>query len=327
MSDPTDSRDPAAGVQRGDGREPLAARVLGSGVRAGRRVVGATGVDQALDVGVEEAIVRAMESPAVERALIRLAEDGRLQGVIERAVASTDVEDLVDRAISSDAADRIWIQILASDKAQMLVERIAEAPEVRAAIAQQGFGLISDIGLQVRRLTRPLDRVLERLARGLLRRPPRAGKTRYAGLVTRLLAAAIDLVLLVGGLALAWAVLASITTALFGPGDGLGATAAAAVVILGYGVAGALIASFWALAGQTPGMRFLGIYLDAEGERRIGMRRALRRLFAVPFALLPAGLGFLSILIQDERRGWHDQFAGTVVLYDDDAKVAPYSEG
>ena len=54
-------------------------------------------------------------------------------------------------------------QILASDKAQMLVERIAEAPEVRAAIAQQGFGLITDIGRQVSKITEALDDVAERL--------------------------------------------------------------------------------------------------------------------------------------------------------------------
>ncbi len=324
MSDRIDS---SARPGDSDGGEPLASRVLGTGVRAGRRVVGATGVDQALDAGVEEAIVRAMESPTVERALIRLAEDGRLQEVIERALAGTDIEDLFDRAISSEAADRIWIQILASDKAQMLVERIAEAPEVRAAIAQQGFGLISDIGLQVRRLTRPLDRVLERVARALVRREPRAEKTRYAGLVTRGLAAVIDVALLVAGLSLAWGVIASIVTAIFGSGDGLGPAGLAIVAILGYLVAGTLIVFFWALAGQTPGMRFLAIHLDADGERRIGLRRALRRLIALPVALLPAGLGILTMLIQDERRSWPDRFAGTVVVYDDQRPSAPYSAG
>ena len=48
MSDRIDS---SARPGDSDGGEPLASRVLGTGVRAGRRVVGATGVDQALDAG------------------------------------------------------------------------------------------------------------------------------------------------------------------------------------------------------------------------------------------------------------------------------------
>ena len=306
-------------------RDPFAARVLGGGVRAGQRIAGATGVDQALDSAVEEAIVRAMESPAVERALIRLADDGRLQVVLEEVVAKSDVEDLVDRAISSEAADRIWEEILASDKAQMLVERVADAPEVRAAIAQQGLGLLSDVGMQVRRLTRPLDRVVERVARALLGRPKQDRETGYAGLVTRLLAAAIDTVLLFGGLSIASGIIAAVISAVFGQGDGLSALGVVAALLAAGTIAGWILISFWALAGQTPGMRFLAIRLDADGERRIGGRLALRRLLAVPLALLTFGLGFLAILIDDDRRGWHDRIAGTTVLYDDSNEVAPYA--
>ena len=60
-------------------------------------------------------------------------------------------------AIESEVSDRVWEEILASNKAQMLVERVAEAPEVRAAIAQQGFGLVTDIGRQVSKITEALD--------------------------------------------------------------------------------------------------------------------------------------------------------------------------
>ncbi len=205
------------------GEEPIASRLLETGVGVTQRVARVTGVDQALNTASEEAIVGAFESPAFERALIRLAEDGRLLEVLERAVGTADVEDAVTMALDSQAADRIWAEILASDKAQMLVERVAEAPEVRAAIAQQGLGLLGDIGLQIRRLTRPLDRVLERIARALVRRSPRTEPTEHAGLATRSLAGAVDLLLLVGSLALISAVIAAVKTAIFGPGDGLSA--------------------------------------------------------------------------------------------------------
>jgi uncharacterized RDD family membrane protein YckC len=47
---------------------------------------------------------------------------------------------------------------------------------------------------------------------------------------------------------------------------------------------------------------------------------------AIPVSLLPAGLGFFAILLSSERRGWHDRFAGTTVLYDDAAALAPWSQ-
>jgi uncharacterized RDD family membrane protein YckC len=229
-------------------------------------------------------------------------------------------------AIDSDAADRIWAEILASDKAQMLVERVADAPEVRAAITQQGLGLIGDIGLQIRRLTRPLDRMLERIARGLVRRPPRTESTKFAGLVTRSLAGAVDLLLLLGSLALVSAVVAALKTAIFGQGDGLSATAVVVASAAAWALAGGLFVTFWGLAGQTPGMAFIGIRLDADGERRIGFHRALRRLFGLLVALLPFGIGYLAMLIQDERRGWQDLIADTTVVYED-RRAAPHADG
>jgi uncharacterized RDD family membrane protein YckC len=311
MAEPPSPSEPPSG------EEPIASRLLETGVGVTQRVARVTGVDHAINAASEEAIVGAFESPAFERALIRLAEDGRLLEVLERAVGTADVEDAVTMALDSQAADRIWAEILASDKAQMLVERVAEAPEVRAAIAQQGLGLLGDIGLQIRRLTRPLDRVLERIARALVRRPPRTAPTEHAGLATRSLAGCVDLLLLVGSLALLSAVVAAVKTAIFGAGDGLSPTAAVIAAVLSWALAGTLLVSFWALAGRTPGMAFLHIHLEAGGERRIGFRRAFRRLLGLIAALIPFGVGYLWMLIQDERRGWQDLFADTTVRYED----------
>jgi uncharacterized RDD family membrane protein YckC len=77
--------------------------------------------------------------------------------------------------------------------------------------------------------------------------------------------------------------------------------------------------------GQTPGMRFLSIHLDADGSQEIGLRRAFRRVVAIPVSLLPFGLGFFAILLSPQRRGWHDRFAGTTVVYDEQAARAPWS--
>jgi uncharacterized RDD family membrane protein YckC len=313
-------------AQRPPGGDPLGARILGRGARAAGQLAGATGVDQAFDSAAEEAIVRAIESPAVERALLRLAEEGRLQEVLERAAVSADAEEIARRAIDSEAADRIWEEVLASDKAQRLVERVAEAPEVRAAIAQQGFGLISDIGRQISRVTEGVDDLLERLAHALLRRGDSELETNQVGLVTRAAAFAVDAGLAFGLLSIGAGLLASIAPVASGEIDGLPLPAILGFGLLGLTIAGSLFVLFWSLVGQTPGMRFMGIRLDHDGSSHIGTRTAVLRLFAVPLALLPFGLGYLAILISPRRRGWHDTIAGTDVVYDERGRVAPWAE-
>ena len=48
-----------------EGSPSLAGRLVGAGTGGARRVVGATGIDQAMETAIEEAIVRAIESEAV----------------------------------------------------------------------------------------------------------------------------------------------------------------------------------------------------------------------------------------------------------------------
>jgi uncharacterized RDD family membrane protein YckC len=243
--------------------------------------------------------------------------------VLERAIASADVEEAVSRAIESDAADRIWAEILASDKAQMLVERVAEAPEVRAAIAQQGFGLVSDIGRQISKLTEALDDVVENVVLRLLRRRGQESETNQVGVITRAVAAGIDLAMIVGVLALGSALLSAVGSALFGSNNGLSTVQIALFSVLGLLIGGTLFVTFWSLVGQTPGMRFLGIRLDVNGSREIGLKRSVERLLAIPLSLIPFGLGYLAIIPSPERQAWHDRIAGTHVVYDEAS--APWS--
>ena len=57
-------------------------------------------------------------------------------------------------AIDSELVDEVWLRLLASDETQRLVERIAEAPEIRAAISAQSVGFIEDIGHTIGDATR-----------------------------------------------------------------------------------------------------------------------------------------------------------------------------
>jgi len=320
------SVDGSGEVERPPRSRSPAARVLGAGARGAGRLAGATGVDRAIEEAAEEAIVRALRSPAVERAIVRvIVEQNAVQSALEQALTSDEVAQTIVDALDTEVADRVWEEILAGPKAQMLVERIAEAPEVRAAIAQQGVGLVTDVGHRLTAITEMLDDAAEKLTHRILRKPGHEAETNQVGLVTRTVAAAIDLGLISLALSIGSGLLASVIPAATGGSDGLPVWAAAGFGVLGFLTGGSLFAAFWALVGQTPGMRLLSIHLDAEGTREIGLRRAMRRLFAIPLALLPAGLGFFAILMSPTRRGWHDRIAGTTVVYDEQAKAAPWS--
>ena len=90
-------------------------------------------------------------------------------------------------------------------------------------------------------------------------------------------------------------------------------------------VGGAGFVTFWSLAGQTPGMRFLSIRVVHDGSSELGLRRAIRRVLGVLLSLLPAGLGFFAILRDPQRRAWHDRLAKTEVIYDMAARSAPHA--
>ncbi len=116
---------------------------------------------------VEEAVEGALESEAVKKALLE--------------------------AMDTELVDEVWRRLLASDQAQQLVERIAEAPEVRAAISAQGIGLLEDIGRTIGNARPPPRRPL-RADRppDLLPPAPRPLPTDRAGVVSRGLAMLID---------------------------------------------------------------------------------------------------------------------------------------
>jgi uncharacterized RDD family membrane protein YckC len=261
-----------------------------------------TGLDRAAEAAVEEAIVRAVESEAVERAVARVLE-------------GPAVADAVKRALDSPAVEQAWERVLASEEAQKLVERIAEAPEMRAAIASQSAGLLEDIAHQVRGVARRLDDAVERVVRTVLFRKRRSEPTDCAGSVTRALALGIDVAILNIGFFAASALIALAASVFLADPDGVSTPA----LVVGTGIWLAAWAVyllvFWSLAGQTPGMRFLGVGIVADGSARLGLWRSVRRLIGLVLSAIPLGLGFLGIVLGDRRRGLLDVLAGTEVLY------------
>jgi uncharacterized RDD family membrane protein YckC len=294
---------------------PLPARLIGTGARGARQVAGLTGLDRAAETAVEEALVSAAESPAFERALVRIFEGPQFEEALARAMGTPAFERALGRALDSEQFDNLWSQLLASDEAQKLVERIAEAPEVRAAVTAQGVGLIEDLGRQLRRVARRLDDALERIARAIVRRPQRSAATEQAGFATRALAAGLDGALLNGAYVVVSGVIALTASRIFGGSGSISETGVVLGTVAWIIAWSTYLLVFWSLSGQTPGMRFLAIAIEADGSRRVGLRRSIRRLVGLALAILPLGLGLLGILFSPRRRGLQDRIADTDVVY------------
>jgi uncharacterized RDD family membrane protein YckC len=302
MADPPPSRRPS-----------FAARLLGGGAKSARAVAEVTGIDDAVDLATEEAIVRALESPAVERALVRVLEGPAIEEAVERLLASPGVERAAINALESPLVDHVWDRLLRSEEVQKLVERIAEAPEVRAAITQQGFGLLEDIGRQLRRIAHRLDAGAEALARRLTFRQ-KAERSDNAGLVTRALAVGVDGAL-VAAIFFAATAIFDFTVSAFADFDRSSTFAIVLGIAFLLSLSTTYLFFFWTLTGQPPGMRFLGIRLDDyDGTPHLSPQTAVRRLFGIVLAALPAGTGFLLVLLSDRRRGLHDRIGRTEVI-------------
>ena len=71
---------------------------------------------------------------------------------------------------------------------------------------------------------------------------------------------------------------------------------------------------FWSSTGQTPGDRLMHIRVCTADAQPPTPLRALVRLGALVLAAIPLFAGFLTILVDERRRGVHDMIAGTVVV-------------
>jgi uncharacterized RDD family membrane protein YckC len=80
------------------------------------------------------------------------------------------------------------------------------------------------------------------------------------------------------------------------------------LVSIGYNV------GFWLLSGQTPGKRVLGVRVMRKDGTRLTLSNALRRQVGYWISAI-LYLGFLWILFDSKRQGFHDKLAGTIVTY------------
>jgi uncharacterized RDD family membrane protein YckC len=135
----------------------------------------------------------------------------------------------------------------------------------------------------------------------------------YVGLVTRVLAFAVDAAI-INAVAILVAAVVSLTLSVVRIPDSWVAelVAVAGAVYLLWTTA--YFVAFWSTTGQTPGNRVMRIRVVDAGTRRLRPRRALLRFGALLLAALPFFAGFALILVDDRRRGLHDLIARTIVI-------------
>ncbi len=142
---------------------------------------------------------------------------------------------------------------------------------------------------------------------------------RYAGFVTRLVAFVIDraivaIIVFIAVWAIEWLMNAfEINVRLLAEGERwqiplvLGAGIYLGVRLI-YDI------GFWLLAGQTPGKRVLGVRIVRTDGKRLNLWNALRRVIGYIVSSI-LFLGYLWILFDNRRQGFHDKLAGTMVVY------------
>jgi uncharacterized RDD family membrane protein YckC len=142
-----------------------------------------------------------------------------------------------------------------------------------------------------------------------------AARVPYAGIATRAVALAIDAALS-QGIFVVGAALVGLVGSLVGEVRPQWIVPAA----LGAGWAltvGGYFVGFWAVTGQTPGMRLMRLRVLARDGAPPRAGRAIVRLVGLGLAIVPFFAGFLPVLVDDRRRGLADFLAGTVVVYAD----------
>ncbi len=220
-----------------------------------------------------------------------------LASYFERAAArgreqvGTTAEQLV--VVFEPEAEKMLQAFLDSPQFEQTLERVLTSPKVREALTQQTTSYVEELRERLRTRLRALDR-------------------HCAGLASRTLAFALDLVLA----QVAFLVVSAVVALVGGLVGGLRpewlfqALAGVGWVLL----VGAYFVFFWSLAGQTPGMRFVGLCVVDRFGAAPSPARSVLRFVALLLAIAPMFLGLLPILFDARRRGLQDFVARTFVV-------------
>ena len=281
-------------------------------------------VERAADVvwagRVPEALARSLvERRVVDRVVAQMVESGEFDRMLSAAVNADATERLVREIAASPIIDRLLTEAADSPRVAELMERIVRRPEiqqameaaVRAALARRTATLRD----RMVEGTRAMDARLEATPRRWMRRPARSTSA-YAGLASRSAAFLVDVVIVHFAFLVATAMVGLVLAlANAHPShllEGALGTAGWLAVMAAY------FAGFWTTAGQTPGMAIFRIRVAAPDGGVPGWGRSLARLAGGLVAVTFLLLGFLPVLLDNQRRALPDFVARTAVVYETD---------
>ena len=137
-----------------------------------------------------------------------------------------------------------------------------------------------------------------------------------AGLLRRLAAAAYDLLLLAALL-----MLTGVSVLALRGGEAVPAGTYWFQLLL-FLMTALFYIGFWSRGGQTLGMRSWRLRAEKLDGTPLDLPTASLRFLAACLSIAPAGAGMLWILIDKDRRAWHDRMTRTrvVVLSKEDAR-------
>ena len=136
----------------------------------------------------------------------------------------------------------------------------------------------------------------------------------YGGLVTRIVAFALDAAI-IDAVAVVVGVVCALALSLFNLPNDVQKVAVAAGGVAAVIWSISYFTFFWSTTGQTPGNRVMSIEVRGVQGERLSVRRAFVRVLLLPLSVIPFGAGLWLILVDRRRRALHDQIARTVVVY------------
>lgn len=220
-----------------------------------------------------------------------------VQDIVARLAEHPELERLVRRqarSLLAGLSDDPELASLVRAQGDRYVEHLHERPEtIQQLVRGQSVGLAEEVAGAVRSRAGAADDLLERIARAVLLRRPRAERAGFGGFASRLSAFLIDsAVLSFVATIVAWAgvsLLAKLgidvlACPALGEGGGL-RPLACHVARIGGAVAAALLPPlyalfFWSTAGQTPGKRALGLRIVRLDGRPMTVTTSALRLAA-----------------------------------------------
>lgn len=143
----------------------------------------------------------------------------------------------------------------------------------------------------------------------------------YAGIVTRVAAFAIDVLLATTLFSLGGNVVEYLLSSLLGRDVSLANAPTVSIVVLAVWLL-IYFAYPIAVSGRTLGMALVGLEVVMNDGRDVDARHAVLRTVILPVSVIFLGIGILMILVSRDRRALHDLAAGTAVVYSWNARAA-----